>query len=42
MEAITVTALALLFINSVKEVLEIAFEKQRRKKLKLIKTNSAL
>lgn len=39
MEAITVTALALVFVNSLKELLEIASQKYRRKQLKLFKTS---
>ncbi len=38
MEAIAVTALALVFFNSVKELCEIASERRRRKQLRLLKT----
>lgn len=39
MEAITVTALAVVFVNSLKELFEIAAQRRRRKQLKLFKTS---
>lgn len=41
MEAITVTALAFVFLNSVKELCEIAKENRRRKHIRIIKNKRA-